>query len=468
MCAISLFGSEVDTNEVYRIRINNRPGGLVQVSLNEGKSYQCVGRVTTAANARILGFNASSYTPQGEIAATAIHGIRIKTGQFAEGTGKTQRPMMFSITPKEFAKIPRGYGGHSPRSSGILTDIYSGHSIFRNESPYVGNPVFIEKDDGLIELPQDYTPVEGDIYVIIVKKAIKMPTEIDFENHVDGNVTMFFADGTKEHVASVDRPVTSIGRYDGTTFTGVGTINTNHGGVLTISTAPICPPGTCEGGSVETRGGFMIQPYYHVIDQGEYKGQVMVVGPRDKTRPRMEGTPPLFFGYFNLAYYPDHPENSYRTQIKIDDGDWEDVPKFVGKIDNAFSPEYLQSYFAKLGKDRTIKTGVTAVRVLFPKYDAKLIARDLAKEASGYTSRALKIGLKAVHGTFSLAPKNTYAAIDTVNYYIDGKIIDVSNKFPYKINWDSKQVSNGLHSLAIETIVNSNSSVESKQILVKN
>jgi len=467
-CVLNAYSSDIPTDEVYRIRVQNQPGGLVQVSLDAGKSYQCVGRVTTAANARIPGFNASAYTPQGTVAATATHGIRIKTGQFAEGTGKAQRPMIFSITPLEFAKIPQGYGGHRPRSSGILTDIYAGRSIFRNQSPYVGNPVFVERGHKLLELPQDYIPIEGETFVIMVKRPVRMPSEMIFENRSGGNVTAVYADGTTETIAGVDSPVKGIGRYDGTTFTGVGSVNTNHGGVLTISTAPVCSPGTCEGGNVETRGGFMVQPYFHVVDQGENKGQVMVVGPKDKTRPRMEGTPPLFFGFFNLTRLPDHLENSYRTQIKIDDGDWEDIPQIVGKVDDAFSPAYLEALYSKLGKNRTITTGVTAIRILFPKYDPKLISKDLAKEVSDYTARASKAGMKPRSGTFSIAPQNPRRSVDTVNFYIDGNIVDVSNKFPYKITWDSTLVNNGPHTVEIETIIDSNPTTETRQILIKN
>lgn len=469
-CMLGAYGFDLQTSEIYRIRIQNQPGGLVQVSLNGGKNYQCVGRVTTAANARIPGFNASAYTPQGTVAATAVHGIRIKTGQFAQGSGKAQEPMIFSITPSEFGKIPRGYGGHRPRSSGILTDIYAGFSIFRNQSPYVGNPVFVERGHKLINLPEDYIPIEGETFVIIVKRPVRMPSEIIFENKSGGEVTAVYPDGAVERIADVDRPVSAIGRYDGTTFTGVGTINTNHGGVLTISTAPVCRPGTCEGGSVETRGGFMVQPYFHVVDQGESKGQVMVVGPKDRTRPRMEGTPPLFFGYFNLAYMPDHPENSYRTQIKIDDGDWENVPKIVGKVDNAFTPAFLESLYSNSGQSRTIKTGVTAIRILFPKYDPKLAAKDLAKEVSSYTARASKAGIKTVYGTFSIAPQNPRRDADTVNVYVDGNLVDVSNKYPYKIIWNSTNAGNGLHTLNVETVVDSNATpiVETRQVFIKN
>ncbi|GAG44646.1 unnamed protein product, partial [marine sediment metagenome] len=104
--------------EIYRIRIGNKPGGLVQVSADGGRTYGTVGRVRAAANARIVGFAAASYAPRSSVAATAVHSLRIKTGQQGLGLGKAQMPLIFSIVPLEFARIPQGYGGHVPRSSG--------------------------------------------------------------------------------------------------------------------------------------------------------------------------------------------------------------------------------------------------------------------------------------------------------------------------------------------------------------
>lgn len=457
--------------EAYRIRIQNWVGGLVQVSLDGGNSFSAVGRVTGVANARTIGFSASSYTPHGTIAATAVHGLRIKTGQYvAQGVGKAQQPMMFSITPYEFAHIPKGYGGHSPRSSGIYTDIYTGHSIFRNESPYVGNAVYVERDHSLQVLPEDYTPVEGETFLIVVIRPDKPISEIQFENKKEGKVTVIYSNGESKVIASVDRPVESIGRYDGTTFTGVGAINTNHGGVLTISTAPVCLPKTLEGGPVETRGGFMIQPYYHVMEQQEYKSQVMVIGPVDRTKPIMEGTPPLFFGNINLSRYWGHPENSYRAQIRIDDGEWEDAPEIVGKVDDAFKPAYLENYFNSKGTPRKITQGVTGIRLLFPKYDRTLLEKDLAQETSDYTERAIKEGVKPVRGTTVLASKFTSNENHLVNFYVDGSLKYMSSDYPYNYCWDSTKVSDGFHfiEMIIEFALGGDPIVEKQAVLVKN
>ena len=459
-------GSCLCADEVYRIRVQNTKNGLVQVSMDQGRSYATVGRVNVAANARITGFAASSYTPSGAIAAVAVHGIRIKTGQSAMGVGIAQLPMMFSIIPRQFAKIPNRYGGHIARSSGILTDIDAGHSIFRNLSPYVGSKVFVERKHSMQPLPEDYIPIEGETFVIPVTKPRDMPSEVVFENRAGGNVTAKYPDGSSKVIAGVDRPVMGVGRYDGTTFTGVGWINTNHGGVITISTAPTCLPSIREGAEkVETRGGFMIQPYYHVMLQGEASPQVMVIGPMDKTKPIMEGTPPLFSGYINLSRFPDKPKNSYLAQIRIDDGDWEDMPKILGKVNDAFTSAYLQTLFP----NRQITTGVTAIRLLFPEYDAKLAQHYLTTEATDYTEKALKSGIKPQKGIIRLSPNKPYNGKCMVTFYIDGDAIDISNQRPYSYQWDTRTVPNGLHCIKIESVPASGDSiVESWQVLVRN
>lgn len=468
LCCASEAYREAD--EIYRIRIRNTAGGLIQVSTDGGRTCYAVGRVTAPANARIAGFGAASYVPQGTVAATAVHGLRIKTGQAAQGFGKAQKPLMFSVTPAEFAHIPQGYGGHVPRSSGILTDIPAGRSIFRGQAPYAGSPVFLQHDQRLDPFAEDYVPVVGDVFVIVVRRPRSLPSEIRFDNRAGGRVTAVHLDGRSEIITEVARPVRGVGRYDGTTFTGVGAINTNHGGVITISTAPICPPGTREGGEVETRGGFMIQPYYHVYEQGESSPQVMVVGPPERSKPVIEGTAPLFRGCISPAFFPDRPECSYRAQVKIDDGDWEDVPRIVGRVDDAFTAGYLTQYFAKLGAPRQIRDGVTAIRLLFPEHDAGLVARDLAREASEYARRAIQAGAKAEKGTVQLHPQKTPGGAAVVSFYVDGACIYVSNRHPYICQWDSARVPNGFHEVRIETVPDSGArpTIETRTLLVLN
>jgi hypothetical protein len=472
----ALASSVLAGEEACRIRVHNEVNGLVQVSLDAGRNWSAVGRVRSPANARIVGFVAASYVPHGTIAATAVHGLRIKTGQYSLGVGKAQKAMLFSIEPLEFARIPNGFGGHQPRSSGVYTDIFAGHSIFRNDSPYVGNAVYVERDHKLQVVPLDYTPIEGETFVIVVIRPDKPISSIEFENNAQGKVTVRYPDGSGEVIASVDRPVKGTGRYDGTTFTGVGAINTNHGGVLTISTAPTCPPMIQEGASPETRGGFMVQPYFHATEQGEQSPQVMVVGPIGQgqhvpahpvgvpAHPVVEGTPPLFFGNINLTRYWGDPEHSFRAQIKIDDGPWEDVPQIIGKVDNAFTAEYLNTYFAAKGSARKVTQGVTAVRLLFPKYDSALLAHALAQEAEDYTKRVT--GIAAVKGMFTVRPSRSIRGAGLVSFYLDGYLVSTDSADRATWYWDTTKAANGLHEIEIET--EGVSGAEKRVVLVRN
>ena len=459
-------------SEAYRIRIHNRVGGIVQVSTDGGKSYGAVGRVTAAASTRVVGFAAASYAPRGTVAATAIHGLRIKVGQLGEHFGKAQMPLIFSIAPAEFFGFPENPKLVKAQPSAIHTDIYSGHSIFRNQSPFVGNPVFVERGRHLQPLPMNYAPMVGDVFVIVVELPTSPPEEVDFENKIGGRATARYADGRSEEIARVIRPVKGAGRYDGTTFTGVGAINTNHCGVVTFSTAPLREPGIHEGGPEETRGGFMVQPCYHVKEQGETRVQVMVICPieGDDSKPVLEGTPPLYLGNINLSWYPAHPENSYRVQVKIDNGDWEQVPQVIGRVDDAFTARYLQAYFARKGQPRQVKEGVTAVRLVFAKYDAPVVAADLAREVSEYTARALKFGVKAQKGTVLLSPRLPSTGRCSVSFYVDGRLVNSTNQYPYRCEWDTMGVTNGYHAVEIETTPESGAkpAVEHRDVLVFN
>lgn len=433
--------------ELYRIRVENRHGGLVQVSPDEGDNYSAVGRVKVPANARITGFGAASYAPRATVAAVAVHGIRIKTGQSAMGIGKAQRPLIFSISPWQFAETPKRYGGHIARSSGIVTDIDAGTTIFRNLAPRVGSRVCLERDRSLQPLPEDYIPLVGDVFVILVDSPRDAPREVVFENRAGGSVTAVYADGSSRTLTEVCRPVKGTGRYDATTFTGVGAINTNHCGVITISTAPVCPPVTKEGGPVETRGGFMIQPYYHAHEQGETSPQVMVVGPRDNSKPHIEGTPPLFSDCIALSWYPESTENSCRAQVKIGDDGWTNPPEVVGKADSALSQ-------------------VTAVRLLFPEYDAALIAREIARGAENCTDKALRSGLKPWKGAQRISFTKPPRAPSVATLYVDGRAVCVSNRYPYDCAWDTTKASNGLHSVRIEAVPDSGQGPVREEMLV--
>lgn len=302
------------------LRIENRIGGAIQARVNPSDTWRTIGRVTTPATATVPTFAASKYTPPSSVAAIATHGLRIRDGSRGE------TPRGFSIQPREFERPPTGYGGHVPGASGIYTDIRAGESIFRELSPLVGDAVLLERGGELITLPPDWKPSTGDIIQIHRRGRTRPPNRIEFENHTDGRVEAYFPDGTSRLIAHVIRPVAGVGRFDATGYTGPAAVNTNHPGVITISTAPASRP-VDEGLPPETRGGFQIQPSRHAATQYPMP-QAMVVAPVEGEEP-LEGRWPLFSGALGLG------DGNRIAWWKDPGGKRKELAEITGKADDA-------------------------------------------------------------------------------------------------------------------------------------
>jgi len=381
----------------------------------EGQPYCRVGTVTRPATTTVQGFSASVYALPGTVAATAVHGIRIKVS--GDRGCRREDARMISILPKEFAVAPKGFGGHIAGASGIVTDIPAGEAILRNLSPFVGNAVLLVRDGIQTPMPRRYVPRDGDELVILVCIPARYPKEIVVQNRRGGRVQAVYADG-EELLGQVERPVTGIGRFDATAYTGVGRINTNHAGVVTISTAPIVP-GARDGSSRETRGGFMLQPSRHARAAKEV-AQILVVGPASPEAPWLEGTPPLFFGCIGLANDQAHEENSFRVDVRTSNSGWRPLPALVGRSDGALM---------------TLPGGpVTDIRIRFPVFSAEWIQAEIERGRLSYLNacraRALKSGTIVTGPTVSLELKLTGFDLERVRLtclYLDGQFRAASN-----------------------------------------
>ncbi len=441
---IALYGAGVfhtnptfaqDAREIYRIRIENRNEGAVGVSIDKGNSYVSVGRVTRPATDVARGYSASKYAQEGKIAAVAVHGLHIKVGTIQEKQGAT--PLVISILPREFDQTPKGFGGHTAGRSGIATNIPTGTAIFRNLAPFVGNQVFLEQRGNLRQLPSGYTPHLGDILVIIVNLSERYPKEIIFENKTGGKVEAVYEDSV-EAVAIVERPVRGVGRFDATGYTGVGRINTNHTGVITISTAPLVN-GPKDGADVETRGGFMIQPSRHAREAGDFP-QACVVGPTSENNQWLEGTAPLFSGCLGLAYDPQSDENSFIVDIQCGDNVWRPLPPLVGKQDRAL--ENLPG----------IGLPVTHIRIRLPGYDQEWIKRQLKESFLAY-KKTVEKNVPTITGKITLSfDTSGLADVQFVALFIDGKCKAVSSVPPFTFEVDTSKLSYGEHVLEIKAL----------------
>jgi hypothetical protein len=409
------------------------PPPSTEISTDTGNSWSTVGRVAQPATASLMGYLASGYAQIGTVAATAVHGIRIRVGDLS-----TAYPAMVSIIPREFALTPNLFGGHISGDSGIYTDIFSGSSIFREFAPVVGSQVFLQgPGGGLTHLPMSYQPTVGDIVVIKVALPNNPLREVIFENKVGGNVTATYADGTAQTVTHVVKAVDGVGRFDGTSYTGVGAINTNHTGVITVSTAPITDVPE-EGVGPETRGGFQIMPYYH-NSQIEEAGapQVLTLGVDHSRVPDLEGTPPLFYGYFSLAYSVSDPDHSWICDVRIgDDPAWQPMPVLVGDLPDAFD-----------------KRNVTAFRlhVSHGPEDAEWLKQALAKDSKKYSDDHFALAKRGkeqvgrgllVIDAHSSNPNTTY-----VQFFVDGQFVGLTNTAPFSLNWNTARVPDGEHEI---------------------
>jgi hypothetical protein len=418
--------------ETHRIRILNVEGGPIQVSTDQGQTWQLVGRVTAPATASLPGYLASGYAPPSTIAATAIHGIRIRVG-----TLKSAYPKMINLVPREFTTTLKTFGGHTSGVSGIYTNIPSGTGIFRDLAPYVGNKVYLD-NDALALLPVGYVPHLGDTLVIIVKRPANPLTQVVFVNHNKGDVTATYADGTSSVVTHVIKPLLGTGRFDGTSYTGVGAINTNHCGVITVSTAPITTSHLLEGQGAERRGGFQIEPAYH-NSQSEEAGapMILVVGiPGQKFQMSQEGRPPLFSGYFDLAWDRTAPRHSWIAEIQRGDGTpWLPMIQKIGMDPNAFH-------------------GVTAIRISRADPGDKIWldaqAVDTAHQyllAARHAAEQGKTPLQRGQITVRAADKSP--RVQVVLFSVDGDMRAMTNKSPFQFTWDTADSPDGEYQIEV-------------------
>ncbi len=481
LCAPAAFAQG---QELYRVRVTNSAGGPVEVSADGGATFAVVGKVVRPASNLITGFVASRWAAPGSIAGIAVHGVRIKVRNTLPTDPKTaSETMMMSLVPREFVTVPKAYGGHRPGNSGIYTDIPTGEAIFRNLAPLVGSPVRLDLGDRLAPFPEEYRPRAGDRIVILAMAPPLPVREIVFENWTGGLISAVFAGRDPQPVARVVRPVLGVGRYDATTYTGIGHVNTNHCGVVTISTAGVSGFMDREGEGDERRGGFQIEPANHAEAVAVEVPQVMVVEPLEGSGP-LEGQPPLFSGYIGLYWDRTSPDRSTHVEVRIDNGPWERIPEILGRTDDAFTAAALNEGFRVQGVDRRVTSGVTHLRIVFAQLDQKAIAGFLAAYAPAAPEPAAQVvgtgpgrgtgrparggppvlppapvaepGASVVRGvvTLNVGLKNLGdpARICAMTVYVDGRIVAIMNSTPFRHDLDTRRLTNGRHEVELRAL----------------
>jgi hypothetical protein len=314
----------------------------------------------------------------------------------------------------------------------------------------------VETPQGISPILDGYMPKVHDVLVIVVEVPIRYPKAITIENKRGGRVDVSYPDGKNEVIARVEHPVTGIGRFDATGETGVGSINTSHTGVLTVSTAPIASKSK-KSSKIETRGGFMIQPSRHA-KRADNPRQILVVGPCKAGDSFLEGAAPLFSGYFGLAFDTQSEENSFRVEVRTSKAGWIPVPSIVGKSDDALM--HLPG-----GKGR-----VTDIRINFPELSSTWVQAQVNKFGYAYQQICRKDAVRngrVVKGDgLVLALDNSYAGRAAfVRLYVDGNLRGVSNNPPYSFDIDASSLAAGSHVAEISAVDSRGATV--KKIVTK-
>ena len=456
-----------DRIELYRLRFVNKPAGSIQVSGDAGASWVTIGHVITPATTAVEGFTAAQYAQPGTVAATSMHGLRLRVG---DDDPTLHDPLIVSIDPVEYsnpaAQDPnKGFGGQISGSAGIITDIHAGSSIFRGLAPLVGNFVYRENSSGeLVKLASGFRPQgTGEVLVIPVVAPRNGISEIVLENRVGGSVSATFYNGEVKTLTHVVQPVLGIGRFDGTSYSGVGAVNTNHTGVITISTAPVVRNGVAEGSGAEKRGGFQICPVWHSNRLEEAgSGILLTVGNVDsngvpvKAARDLEATPPLFRDYLPLGDAPlavkdanaATNDGNTTTEMRVDDGAWENLPALVGSQPDIFTGAGLNRYFRNAGSNRTTAKGVTVFRIRFPRRSAERSRRAIALVDTEYRksryAAAKSHNTPVVRGTLTVNANPTNARnVSFVRLMVEGNVVAFTNVAPYTLNWNTHLVPDG-------------------------
>lgn len=344
--------------EIYRIKIWNQAGGTIEVSSDRGKSWTRVGKVlapTIRTNSD--SYAAASWVPDGQVAATSVNAIHIRTSGEADGSAIT-----FSLLPQEFYRPPRNYRSYYSPDSSLYTDIPAGTGIFGGEyAPYVGNQVMVQRAGYAYQpIPPGYNPWPDDRIYLIVARPADYPKEIVFENRKGGRVIMKYFSGEIKEVGLVVFPVRGIGRFEGSKYTSAGRIRANHAGVIDVSTSTL--------GSL---GGFQIIPAYHAANIKYAYGtpQWLVVAPVSG-EASLEGTAPLFRAFIKPDYlandimkdnWEERLLDHFLVDVKLKDdpsGKWQPMPVCE------FAPYYLSGSVPK--KLNGVLSNVSEIRLLFP------------------------------------------------------------------------------------------------------
>lgn len=354
------------------------------------------------------------------------------------------------VTPDHLIlRVPPGKTGNrtlrvlckdeAPSNAGIVTDLPSRAPLFRSIAPPIGSAVRLERAGKLDAVPPNFIPKSGDVFVIIVAPpALPQASVITIDNKVGGDVVLTNPGGVPKVLAKVKQPLKGIGRYEGTERAGSGAILSWSPTAVLVSTAGVMRKDVPANEVPEERGGFVIQPAEPALRGTTHPDSQLLIEAVADTDGKPVVSP--FFGIPAPLSSGDpldpHPTH---VEVRIDGGDWEPCPDLRGTINGDDLSKAMEK---ALGKERTVKQGITALRVVYGGAPDAALQRRLrlaVTPAAGPVQRGKVVISANVMGQ----------GVTFVQFYLNGRLVQLTNQPPFNWNWDTTQVPNGEHMIEI-------------------
>jgi hypothetical protein len=411
-----------ETLELYRIRIENRTGGVVELSSDAGRLWDVLGRVTRPAST--LGSTSSLITAvrPGSVAGVSAEHVTIRV------PAARDQYRYLRIQAREQPETGAGIG----------TDIPLSGSLFRCLAPPPGSAVMIERDEKTEALAAGYLPQPGDRLVIIVRRGATFPAEVVIENRVDGQVTLTTQAGGARPIGRVKQPLRGIGRYSGTERAGNGAVVSWSPTVVTVSTAATMRRLDEKDQPLEDRGGFIIQPAEPNL-QGTTNpaSQVLIEAlPSEQAKPVLS---PFFGLPVPLTSGDPLDPIATRIDVRLDEGEWEPLPDLRGPL----APEqFLPALQEAVGAGRTLKTGITHLRVRFDNPTGPSLSRRIKLSITPGAEQPQR-------GPVKITANVMGEGVAIVSFFLDGALTMATNRSPFTWEWNTLKTANGPHLVEI-------------------
>lgn len=411
-----------ESPELYRIRLENRDGGAIEVSSDGGRLWDALGRVSRPATALGSATNLISVVRPSSVAAITPEQIAIRV----------------PATKDQFRVLRIAAREQPEAAASIGTDVLAAGPLFRCLAPPAGSAVLLERNEKSEPLPANYLPQTGDRLTIIVRRGATFPAEVVVENRVDGQVTLTTGANKGRAIGKVKQPLRGIGRYAGTERAGAGTLVSWSPTVVVVSTASLIRRLDEKDQLIEERGGFIIQPAEPQLQGTTSPASQLLI----EALPAEQGKPVIsnFFG-LPIPLTSGDPLDSVATRVemRIDEGEWEPFPDLRGPI----APEKFAAALQEaVGQNRTVKNGITHLRILFDNPTPATLQRRLKLATTAGTDTPQR-------GTVKITANVMGDGIAIVSFFLDGTLAMATNRAPYTWEWNTLKTPNGPHLVEI-------------------